>query len=67
MKGDNVGSAEHLHSEPVSHRRHVHCAGVSGMGGTQKLQADVERTGVEKNLRNRGKNPESRKKPLHQS
>jgi hypothetical protein len=67
MKGDVVGFAEYLPSKPVGYHCHVHCAGVSGMGGTQKLQADVERTGVEQNLRNRGKTPESRKKPLHQS
>jgi len=29
---------------------HVYCACVSGLGGTQELQTDVEGTGVETNL-----------------
>ncbi len=65
--GDLVGFAEHLPVKPLSYHCHVHCACISGMGGTQKLQTDVERTGVEKNLRNSGKTSERRKEPLHKS
>lgn len=65
--GDVVGPVEHLLAKPRSYHCNVHCAGISSMGRTQKLQNDVERTGVEENLRKRGKDSESRKEPLHQS
>jgi len=35
--GDLVGFAEHLPVKPLSYHCHVHCACISGMGGTQKL------------------------------
>ena len=48
--GDLVGSAEYLHTKPRGYNCHVHCTRIQSMGRTQKLQNDVERTGVEKNL-----------------
>ena len=64
-RGVCVGSARHIHTKPDSHSRHVHRAGVSGMGGTQKLQNDVERTRMAKNLQHSRKDTARRKKPLH--
>ena len=47
-RGVCVGSAKHLRAKPDSHSCHVHRIVVSGMGGTQKLQNDVERTRMAK-------------------
>ena len=63
--GDLVGFAEYLPVKPLSYRCHVHCACISGMGGTQKLSTNVERAGMEENLRHSRKASESRKEPLH--
>ena len=65
--GDFVGFVEHLHSEPRGYNCYVHCTRISGMGRTQKLSNDVERTGMEKNLRHSRKASARRKEPLHQS
>ena len=54
-----VGFVEHLHSKPFSYNSNVHSSGFSGVGGTQKLQAHVERTRVEKNQRNSSKDTKS--------
>jgi len=65
--GDVIGFVKHLFAKPVGYLGYVHCAGIPGMDRTEKLQNDMERTGVEKNLRNRWKNLEGGKRPFHQS
>ena len=65
--GDLVGPAKHLRVKPYCYSCHVYRAGVSSMGGTQKLSPYVERTRMETNLRNHSKTSESRKEPLHKS
>ncbi len=62
--GDLVGFVEHLHSKPYSYNCHVFSACISSMGGTQKLQTNVERTRMEENMRNNRKDSKSRKEPL---
>ena len=67
ISGDLVGFVEHLHFKSRGYNCHVHCARIPGMGRTQKLQNDVEGTGMEENMQHSRKASASRKKPLHQS
>ena len=65
--GDVIGFVKHLSAKPVGYIGYVPCAGIPGMDRIEKLQNDMERTGMEKNLRNRGKNLEGGKGSFHQS
>ena len=53
--GDLIGPIEHLPAKPLGYSCNVYRASISRMGRTQKLSADVERIGVEKNMRNYSK------------
>ena len=54
---DLIGFVKYLFVKSFGYNSNVYCTSISGMGRTQKLPDDVERIGMEKNLRRRGEDP----------